>query len=444
MIAAAGNQVQVVDKDGAYVAVTGNSFAAPAVAGAAALLKQYWPLLGGRAIARILLDTATDAGAPGVDQVFGVGILDVEKAMQAQAPASSFVRAEAVLARWSSLSVPPAFGGAATAAALNARLGSLTVLDRYGRDYRMTGAAGVRARGAGLLSGVLPFHDWRALRQASPADRRLGFTDAPVGPWQGPSGLPVSAFVPLGGGRSLAVAASAAVGAPASAAGSFLRSVVAQPVGASASFTAAGWSLSAGSGASRDRRASVRSFSLATPLGMGLEIASLAEGGRVLGLDGGIGLSLGGARTTLATLSGNRAVGAFLLSARATVGSTRATGSDTLRFAGDVISSAFAVEGGRGLLGGFATLGLSSPLRVERARADLLVPATYDLITGALVQERRSVDLSPAARELDAELGWLRALSPTSSLRFGIVRAFDAGNVAGARDVADFLSWVVR
>ena len=113
----------------------------------------------------------------------------------------------------------------------------------------------------------------------------------------------------------------------------------------SASFTAAGWSLSAGSGASRDRRASVRSFSLATPLGMGLEIASLAEGGRVLGLDGGIGLSLGGARTTLATLSGNRAVGAFLLSARATVGSTRATGSDTLRFAGDVISSALAVDG---------------------------------------------------------------------------------------------------
>ena len=48
------------------------------------------------------------------------------------------------------------------------------------------------------------------------------------------------------------------------------------------------------------------------------------------------------------------------------------------------------------------------------------------------------MDLSPAARELDAELGWSRALSSTSSLRFGIVRAFDAGNVAGARDVAGF------
>ena len=35
-------------------------------------------------ISRILLDTATDAGAPGVDPIFGAGILNIEKAMQAQ------------------------------------------------------------------------------------------------------------------------------------------------------------------------------------------------------------------------------------------------------------------------------------------------------------------------------------------------------------------------
>ena len=56
--------IPTVGKDGESVTVNGNSFAAPAIAGAAALLKQYWPKLGGREISRILLDTATDLGHP--------------------------------------------------------------------------------------------------------------------------------------------------------------------------------------------------------------------------------------------------------------------------------------------------------------------------------------------------------------------------------------------
>ena len=163
MIAAAGNQVQVVDKDGGVATVTGNSFAAPAVAGAAALLKQYWPQLGGRAIARILLDTANDAGAPGIDQVFGVGILDVQRAMQAQAPQAAFRQAETVLARFSSLTMSAPFGGSAAATKLDGAVASMTVFDRYGRDYRMTGSGGVRAGRRGC---------WRAAWSRSP--RRCG------------------------------------------------------------------------------------------------------------------------------------------------------------------------------------------------------------------------------------------------------------------------------
>ena len=183
MLAAGGVNVRTVDKDGSIVVETGNSFAAPAVAGAAALLKQYWPQLGGRAISRILLDTATDAGAPGVDQVYGVGVLNVEKAMQAQAPTSAFAAASAVLARFSSLSVPSAFGGSATASAIASRVGGMTVFDQYGRDYRMQDAAGIRSSGSALLSG-LPvalaapgFGGWSA-------DRRLGLTSDNVGPWK--------------------------------------------------------------------------------------------------------------------------------------------------------------------------------------------------------------------------------------------------------------------
>jgi len=52
-------------KDGETV--NGNSHSLAALADGAALLKQYWPHLGGKEISRIMLDIATDLGAPGVD-----------------------------------------------------------------------------------------------------------------------------------------------------------------------------------------------------------------------------------------------------------------------------------------------------------------------------------------------------------------------------------------
>lgn len=72
------------------------------------------------------------------------------------------------------------------------------------------------------------------------------------------------------------------------------------------------------------------------------------------------------------------------------------------------------------------------------------MPVVYDLISGALATERRTVDLTPGAREIDVELGWSAALSPTSSLRLGVARAFDAGHVAGATDTAAFLTFTAR
>ncbi|GAA0460185.1 hypothetical protein [Sphingomonas molluscorum] len=115
-----------------------------------------------------------------------------------------------------------------------------------------------------------------------------------------------------------------------------------------------------------------------------------------------------------------------------------------LRFSGPVSGSAFAIEGARSLFGGLATLGISSPLRVERARATLLAPVAFDLMTGVLTTATTAVDLAPSARELDFELGWSANLSPTSSLRLGVARAFDAGHVAGATDTAGFVTFSLR
>ncbi|MFH8651974.1 S8 family serine peptidase [Sphingomonas paucimobilis] len=451
MIAAVGVNVQAVDRDGSITTVTGNSFAAPAVGGAAALLKQYWPQLGGKAIARILLDTATDMGMPGVDPIYGVGLLNVEKAMQAQAPAASFSAAQAVLARYSSLDVSAPFGGSATASMIATAAGSMTVFDRYGRDFEMTGATGIRARSSGLLAGGMTGSvDSLPVRRWSASEARLGFAwQDVVGPWQGattnrPS---VASFSPAAG-QTVTIGAKTVVGGGGSSlAGSPLRGVIGQAVGLWSSWSGGGWSASFSSGSSRDRRADLRGITFSTPLGIGLELTDLAEHGRVLGFGGGVAASsLRGGRTTLATVVARRTIAGVALTTRVTTGSTSVDGGSDgpIRFDGRIVSTAFAVEGARPLLGGLATLGLSSPLRVERARASLLVPVAYDLMSGALAEERRTFDLSPTARELDLELGWSTALASTSTLRIGVARAFDAGHVRGASDVAAFFNLVVR
>lgn len=60
--------------------VEGSSFAAPTVTGTAALIKQKYPWMDGSLIRQTILSTATDIGPEGVDDVFGWGLLNIEKA----------------------------------------------------------------------------------------------------------------------------------------------------------------------------------------------------------------------------------------------------------------------------------------------------------------------------------------------------------------------------
>ena len=66
----------------------GTPFAAAYVAGALALLRGRYPDMPMSVIAQILLTTATDLGAAGVDGVYGHGMLNVSAALAAQAGAS--------------------------------------------------------------------------------------------------------------------------------------------------------------------------------------------------------------------------------------------------------------------------------------------------------------------------------------------------------------------
>ncbi|MBA4091024.1 MAG: hypothetical protein C0494_10580 [Sphingobium sp.] len=80
---APGEFMLVSDGAGGVTRMSGTSFAAPLVSGTATLIADRWPWLSKRPgdIADIILNTAKDLGAPGVDAVYGHGMLDVTAAL---------------------------------------------------------------------------------------------------------------------------------------------------------------------------------------------------------------------------------------------------------------------------------------------------------------------------------------------------------------------------
>jgi hypothetical protein len=81
-LVAPGELILVEDDKGGVKRATGTSFAAPLVSGAAALIQDRWPWFAAKPAetAEILLRSARDLGDPGVDPVYGAGLLDITAA----------------------------------------------------------------------------------------------------------------------------------------------------------------------------------------------------------------------------------------------------------------------------------------------------------------------------------------------------------------------------
>ncbi|WP_369716953.1 autotransporter domain-containing protein [Leptotrichia sp. HSP-536] len=77
-------QTKFKDKKGIYN-INGSSFAAPIVTGTAALIKEKYPFMTGDLLRQTILSTATDIGTPGVDEDYGWGLLNIEKALKGPA-----------------------------------------------------------------------------------------------------------------------------------------------------------------------------------------------------------------------------------------------------------------------------------------------------------------------------------------------------------------------
>jgi Subtilase family len=115
---------------------TGTSMAAPMVSGAIALLDATWPVLvrNGTTTA-VLFATATDLGAPGVDPVYGNGLMNLTRAFQ---PVGSLavvgVNGQSIPV--SQLTGTELVGGAlGTLSNITVALSKYTSFDRFGRNY---------------------------------------------------------------------------------------------------------------------------------------------------------------------------------------------------------------------------------------------------------------------------------------------------------------------
>jgi len=140
--------------NGGYAYLTGTSMAAPAVSGAAALVSGYWPYLRANQVAAILLNTADDLGAPGVDAVYGRGMLNVNRALS---PIGSYtyrvnsgskitvpLSTPGVMSSQPQVSTPSAFQGLTT-----------EVFDEYGRNFTSDEGAALAARSVMTVDSIL-------------------------------------------------------------------------------------------------------------------------------------------------------------------------------------------------------------------------------------------------------------------------------------------------
>lgn len=81
-LVAPGADIVSLAPDGGTAVMSGTSMAAAVVSGVGALVWGHWPYLKAREVGDILLQTATDLGVPGVDEVYGHGLVNAERALQ--------------------------------------------------------------------------------------------------------------------------------------------------------------------------------------------------------------------------------------------------------------------------------------------------------------------------------------------------------------------------
>lgn len=447
------NGRMLVDAEGFVYLVSGTSFAAPQVAGAAALLAGAFPNLTGQQIADILLRSAFDAGASGADAVFGRGILDISAAFRpigATSVAGSVGGGSGQL----SLSQPsgtlsPAMGDALTSASL-----STVILDDYARAFeaelggsfrnaqqrsplhgalagqqRQLGGGNAQAAFAFTVDGAGRAQALRLTGQEAEQARVLaarvalqvsGQTQIGFAYAEGADGLVAQM---QGHARPAFMIAGSTAGDAGLLQASDAAFALRQRLG--------GWGLtvSAQSGqtwaAAVDRRvAALRGDRLSeglTTLGLAvdrrfgaiettLRLSWMAEDQSLLGAHFQPGLGLAGADSLFVDLAAGWAVASdWRVGASFRHGRTAARRSLVVAPGSRLTTRGFAVDVERRNLlatGDALAVRLAQPLRVESGALGLALPSAWNYTTLRADRQLQWLALAPSGRELDAELAW--------------------------------------
>lgn len=459
---APGKNVDVLNTDGSVEKSSGTSYAAPLVSGAAAILLQQAPHLSGRQMADILLQTATDLGDSGVDEIYGWGLLNVGRALEPYGisiiPSSIIVDEEVTDYNQNDNAVVYFDTAVAPALSGHAALSEVMSLDSYGRPYvldlrelsqRQTYSPDLLqwlsadedqrrsfAVQNGFGTGRLSYGtDGNArLRGDGSTFVRFEQTFANGAQLTAGSGQALGAqfgLTALGGAEQATLSrhgadnpylALAGETATLAAAQSYMNGRLSlsagaafggsDPIGELLAENTAVADYAAGSAVAEARYLLVPSLQLSATLG------HLAENGAFLNSRGVGPLALPGAQTQFAALSGRYEITPTLaLTGTYSHGRTRPDGNipGLVRDFSNVRSEAFSVGlHKQGLM--FAgsepgnwqdrlSLSLSQPLRVTSGELVLDVPLARDN-DGNITRTRETVSLAPDGRQLDLELSY--------------------------------------
>lgn len=443
-VAAPGSNVTML-ADGNVSTYSGTSSAAPVVTALAATILSKWPHLSGQDAGDIILATARDIGAPGTDPIFGRGLVDFKAALAPVAPVLSNGTVSTPLAG-TAMGIPAPFDPRG----LRTVLSSVTIIDRYGRDYQ------------GSLQGLL-------VNMASPAPslRRLiasssqgGSTAFAHGAFQGDlafvaSGRPDAPGWPeeprpaamssgslrfdLGRER-LEVAWNghpsyrsdiADLSAPSDAVRAYAPRVnisarYLRPVGD-------GWLTAAFAGGGIESMGAWAGSLAWSRDTSSVRIAMIEERGSVLGTPTGLGgLRLGrGARTMVTEFTHGLAFrGGWALGGYTSIGMTHLSIDQASLVTGatPLLATRFGLNAHGPLLSGIVELGLARPLAVQWGSVDITRALTFDRALGTLEYAASRVSVV-GARGVHLTAGYARG-GVRSKMRLGVLHDRDDGTTS--------------
>jgi hypothetical protein len=436
------------------------------------------PFLTGEQVVSILLNSATDLGAPGVDEVYGHGMLNLPAALQPQGvvsiPTGATVAQGGAPLASTGLSLGGAFGDAL---GHGTALAQATVFDAYGRPYRADLSGTVKAPAPPRdMSGWLAASGETATMAMGPSATMTLATPpapSPEGPRDHPGdnrAPPRFALAADIGGTNVAMARGFGLDNFTGLAAAAPETALPFPSGAPLSTPflglagdgtsmAAGRSLGDGVGVrfgfsqddggatlpdgERDapaRRAMVGEATKRWQDGtvVGLQLGRLGEEAGPLGSAGAGAFELGGGSDTAfaGLFAATPLSGATTAFASASYGLTAGDGlgGGLLRDFSSIASRSYGVGiASRDALAWGDRLGLavSRPLKVVSGEATLAVPVGRTM-DGTLLTQNQRVGLAPTGTETDFEMTWAMPVAENQSMVLGGMLMLEPGNVADA------------